>query len=61
MNITQLLNFLFVFNAFLFQIILITHFSLRKWRFDAAMRYGWVVYAFQPAFSRAKLLMMQND
>ena len=38
MNITQLLDLLFVFNALLFQVILITHFALRKWRFDTAMR-----------------------
>lgn len=35
----------FVFWAFLFQIILIVHFALRKWRFDTAMRYGPLVYA----------------
>lgn len=35
---------LFVVLAFLFQIILITHFALRKWSFDTAMRLGWIVY-----------------
>ncbi len=36
---------LFVVTAFLFQVILIIHFALRKWWFDLAMRYGRIVYA----------------
>lgn len=36
---------LFVVTAFLFQVILIIHFTLRKWHFDLAIRYGWIVYA----------------
>ena len=39
------LETVFVLSAFLFQGILITHFALRKWRFEQAMRYGWIVYA----------------
>jgi hypothetical protein len=39
------LEVLFVVWAFLFQIILIIHFALRKWRFQIAMRYGPLVYA----------------
>jgi hypothetical protein len=39
------LEALFVFSAFLFQLVLIIHFALRKWRFEIAMRYGPVVYA----------------
>lgn len=39
------LDTLFVIWAFLFQLILIVHFALRKWRFDIAMRYGPIVYA----------------
>jgi len=31
-------------SAFLFQVILIIHFALRKWRFDLALQYGWIVY-----------------
>lgn len=38
------LETLFVISAFLFQVILIIHFALRKWRFDLALRYGWIVY-----------------
>ena len=36
---------LFVVTSFLFQLILIIHFSLRKWRFNLATRHGWIVYA----------------
>lgn len=36
---------LFVVASFLYQVVLIIHFSLRKWRFAAAMRYGPMVYA----------------
>jgi hypothetical protein len=39
------LETLFVNCAFLFQVILIIHFALRKWYFDLAMRIGWIVYA----------------
>jgi hypothetical protein len=39
------LETLFVLSALLFQIVLIVHFALRKWRFDLAMRYGPIVYA----------------
>jgi hypothetical protein len=39
------LQTLFVVSALLFQIVLIIHFVLRKWLFDKAMHYGWIVYA----------------
>ncbi len=39
------LNVLFAITALLFQIVLIVHFALRKWRFETAMRYGPIVYA----------------
>jgi hypothetical protein len=39
------LETVFVVTAFLIQIVLIIHFAVRKWRFDAAMRYGRIVYA----------------
>lgn len=39
------LDTLFVVTAFLFQLVLIVHFSLRKWFFNTALRYGPVVYA----------------
>lgn len=39
------LDVLFVVWAFLFQIVLIVHFALRKWRFSIVQKYGWLVYA----------------
>jgi hypothetical protein len=39
------LEMAFIFWAFLFQVVLIVHFALRKWRFEFAMRYGPLVYA----------------
>ncbi len=36
---------LFLVCAFLFQLILIFHFALRKWQFDLAIRYGPIIYA----------------
>ena len=40
------LEALFVVWAFLFQAILIVHFSLRKWVFDRYIqKFGWIVYA----------------
>lgn len=38
------LEILFVIWAFLFQLVLIAHFALRKWRFATAMRIGPFVY-----------------
>jgi hypothetical protein len=35
----------FIVWAFLFQIVLIVHFALRKWRFGIVVRYGSWVYA----------------
>jgi hypothetical protein len=42
---SDILETLFVLSAFLFQVILIIHFALRKWHFDLTMRYGRIVYA----------------
>ena len=38
------LEILFVLTAFIFHIILIVHFAIRKWRFDIAIRHGPIVY-----------------
>lgn len=34
----------FIATAFVFQIVLLIHFALRKWNFEFAMRYGFIVY-----------------
>ena len=53
------LEILFVVSAFLFQIVLIIHFALRKWHFDLAMRYGWIVYALSvPAAKRPEIVIL---
>lgn len=39
------LDILFIAAAFVFQIVLIVHFALRRWRFATAIRYGPLVYA----------------
>ncbi len=43
---TDGLDLAFVAWAFVFQVVLIIHFGLRKWRFsEYVMKYGWIVYA----------------
>lgn len=39
------LDTLFIIFGFLFQMVLIIHFAVRRWAFDVAMRYGLLVYA----------------
>jgi hypothetical protein len=52
---------LFVITAFLFQVILIVHFALRKWRFAFAVRYGWIVYGLSlPAVVVSKILIVSG-
>ena len=56
---TDALEALYVVCAFLFQVILIIHFALRKWRFNQAMRYGPIVYALAiPAAAVSILLLL---
>jgi hypothetical protein len=52
------LETLYIISAFLFQIILIVHFALRKWRFDFAMRYGPLVYALGVPAAAASILLL---
>lgn len=59
---TQSLEILFVFWSFLFQLILIIHFALRKWHFDLAMRYGRIVYALSvPAVFISLILLVSGQ
>ena len=37
-------DLILVVTAFVLQIVLVIYFAFRKWRFDAAMRYGVIVY-----------------
>jgi len=53
---------LFVVFAFLFQIVLILHFAMRKWYFDLAIRRGWIVYALSlPAVALSLYLLLNNQ
>jgi hypothetical protein len=54
------LDALFVASAFLFQAILIVHFTLRKWRFELANRYGWLVYALSIPFTILSIVLLLN-
>ena len=49
---------LFVICAFLIQVVLILHFALRKWRFDFAVRYGWLVYALGLPLAGVSVLLL---
>jgi len=57
---TQTLEVLFVFWSFLFQLILIIHFALRKWRFELAMHYGWIVYALSILATVVSTILLLN-
>jgi hypothetical protein len=51
---------LFVVTAFVFQIVLIVHFALRRWRFDIVQRYGWIVYALSVPAGAASFLLLRG-
>jgi len=36
---------LFIFTSFFIQVVLLVFFAFRKWKFDTAMQFGWIVYA----------------
>jgi hypothetical protein len=57
---TQGLEVLFVAFSFLFQLILIIHFAFRKWHFDQAMRYGWIVYALSIPAAAISIIFLMN-
>ncbi len=52
------LEILFVVWAFIFKIVLIIYFALRKRNFDIAMRYGWVVYALSVSAVVVSILLL---
>ena len=49
---------LFVVTAFLFQIVLIFHFTLRKWSFERILPYGWIVYALGVPAAAVSILLL---
>lgn len=53
---------IFVVSAVTFQIILIIHFGLRRWRFDLAMKFGPIVYAMSiPAAASSIYQLYSNE
>jgi hypothetical protein len=49
---------LFIGWAFFFQLVLILHFALRRWRFDLAIHYGPLVYGLGIPAAAISLLIM---
>jgi hypothetical protein len=52
---------LFIVISLVFHIILITHFASRKWRFDFALRYGWVVYILSIPAAVVSLILLLSS
>ena len=52
---------LFVYTSFFIQIVVSVYFALRKWRFDTAMRFGWVIYALAIPAVIISLILLIND
>lgn len=56
---TNNLELIYVINAILFQIVLIIHFAIRRWRFETAIRYGPIVYGLSiPAIIVSIILLL---
>ncbi len=52
---------LFICTSFFIQIVLLIYFAIRKWNFDAALRWGWIVYALAvPAVVVSVLLLIDG-
>jgi len=49
---------LYVICALLFQLALIVHFAIRKWRFAWIVRWGWLFYALSLPFAVASLVIL---
>ncbi|MGE5124122.1 MAG: hypothetical protein ACM3H7_06355 [Acidobacteriaceae bacterium] len=53
---------LFVASALTFQLILIAHFTLRRWRFELSVRFGWIIYALSiPAATVSLYLLSRGE
>lgn len=47
--------------AVLFHLVLLAHFGVRRWAFDTALRWGWIVYALSiPAAAVSILLILEG-
>jgi hypothetical protein len=54
------LETLFAASAFLLQLVLISHFAIRKWRFSMAIRFGWLVYALGIPAAAASVILLRG-
>ena len=52
------LETLYVVSAFVLQAVLIVHFAFRKWRFETAIRYGFIVYGLSIPFAVASFALL---
>jgi hypothetical protein len=49
---------LYLAAAAAFQAVMVGHFAMRRWRFAAAVRHGWVVYALSVPFATLSLVLL---
>lgn len=53
-------EWIFVGVSFFFQGMLALHFALRKWRFDTAVRWGWIIYLLSLPAAALSLVFLLN-
>lgn len=51
---------LFVVTAYLFQIMLIVYFAMRKWSFGLAVKLGWIIYALSLPAAGVSLILLEG-
>ena len=56
----DLLEGLYIGAAFLFHVVLIVHFVVRRRRFAAAIRFGWVVYVLAVPFAALSVVQLAD-
>lgn len=62
MNNLNLLEKLFILNAIIFNSALLIHFATRRWHFERAIRWGWIVYALSiPSAFLSSLLLLNHE
>jgi hypothetical protein len=54
------LELLYITTAILFQVVLLIHFALRKWRFKIAMRFGPIVYSLSIPAAIASVILLSG-
>ncbi|GAB4479074.1 MAG: hypothetical protein Kow00124_24250 [Anaerolineae bacterium] len=54
------LDTLYVVTALLFHSLLVIHFALRRWRFELAVRLGWIFYALSLPAAGVSLVLLSG-